>query len=348
VPLSETERQARSKRRLGCGILAVAFVVVVLLILIPMAVVTFRTLPNPPLVHWIPPDADMAAGVRLNLLAPDAAGLLQALSPTADSDVAARRAQDANRAFDILQFFLHSDILATARLDARTLQPQWAVVANMRRADRLMSLVLGRALGDRLRWESESGSGTRGVIRRFRVDPPGWFGALAATQAFLSNDSQWLDSILIRRVGAEEKSPLESALSLPSPVGLAIADPNGRLAEAADKAAGLRSISPQDAALIARARQLLSMLRPPASANVELWLSSGEARAEIRPTGAPAIPRAAMESLGREIAESVKRATGGKATVEASVTVASGDPQLELRIPDFGKLLGQLGRLSIP
>lgn len=327
MPLSDTERKIRTKRRLGCGFVLIVFAVALLLSLALFYLLVLRLNPNPPLGPWIPPEAEAAASARLDLNPPDAAGLIAVLAPALGLSPSDAQGKKLDQSLAVLRFFFHPQVLVAARLEPRNLQVSWAAVANVKRAERFLAAALARLFRDSIRWNERSGP-----FRRFQMDGLGLAGALGKTQVFLSNDPEWLNRVLALSTQAAPASALERALRSAAPVGLSIADVNGHIAQAIDRLAADPS-SPRLAQAAAQAREYIRLLEPPAALDVDFWPSPKAARLVARPSRSRISDRAKIEEWGRRISSSMKQALGGNFAIETAVAEGPEGLGLEVRLP---------------
>jgi len=336
LPLSDTERTIRTKRRLGCGFGLVILGVGLLLSVALLYLLVLRPNPETPLGPWIPPQADIAASALLDSSSRDAGGLIETairvVAPSAGRDEALDQALAAWR------FFFYPRILVSARLDPQPPRLSWAAVANVKRADRLLVFILRRLFGDLIRWSGGRSADGRG--RDFFVGLWGIRGTIWKTQILLSNDPNWLDQVLAARSGGASVSPLARALRSPAPIGLSAADVNGAFAKVLDRAAAAPS-SPALAKAAAELRALLDRLGGTAAVDIQGWFSFPSARLVACPSGVKITDRAQVQAVGRELSPILKQLLGGDLAIETAPVETPDGVGLEIRLPEFGPWLAK-------
>lgn len=246
--LTDDEQKARTKRRVGCGFI-LAFLAVVLFVLMALAYFLFvRENPELPLAPYVPPESNAVVGLVLDL---DDDGMRQILEVAADSLSlpSANRAQTLDRLAQGRRRFLHEKILVAARIDPVERDVAWVVVANIKRAHRLVPSFTARAMEDRIQWSEASGG-----EQRFQIRSGDIVGCLRKSQIFIANDSEWLEQSLAG--GAQPDDGPRRALNSTAPICLAIDDSGGML----------------EKALIARLRR----------SGEPAWIESAEHWAELR------------------------------------------------------------------
>lgn len=326
----------RGRRGCGCGFWAFALLVLAAIAVAVVFLLYLRPNPNPPLAPWIPPEADAAAQIELDL-SPEALGGLTRIALEADPSLTpAQRNQALAGIKQLVQMALYPKILLVGRVDPQTLEVTWAVVGNTRRGQNLLQPLSQQLLGDEVKWTEETVEGRK--TQRVRADSLGLEGIVHGTQIIVSSNPQWLTTVSTQSAASTPPPVLDLAAKSKAPMRVAIHDSKGSLRQVLTDLAGMRS-DPD----IAMAADNLNKLLQDAQgeAVIDLWLLVKEARAIISPAPGRLFHPATLQTVAAEVQEDLALLIGMPKVQLVRVVEHEGRPSLEIMVPAFGFVLSQ-------